>query len=113
MNTILIGLGLGLAAAVLDVVPMLIQRLPLLACLSAAAQWLFLGVVITRCDLGLPAWATGLILGVAGAVPVILVTIANPVWVKPGEEARTIIPILVFSAVLGTAVGVVSRLLAR
>jgi hypothetical protein len=110
MNTVLIGLGLGLAAAVLDVAPMLAQRLPAAACLSAAVQWLFLGLVICNTELGLPGWLTGLILGVAGSLPVILVAVGNPGMVKPGEELRTTLTILASSLVLGTVLGLVSRL---
>ena len=110
MNTVFIGLGLGLVAALLDIIPMLIQKLPLTASLSAFTQWLFLGVIITTCDLGLPGWVTGMILGFAGSVPIQLALIGNPVLMPPGQGVKTIVPILASSLILGTAVGFASRL---
>lgn len=110
MNTVIVGLGLGVLAAVLDVIPMFAQKLPLTACISAMVQWVFLGVVISNCQLGLPGWATGLILGGVGAVPIILMLFGHPVLMPAGQEAKTILPIMLTSLVLGTAVGLVSRL---
>jgi hypothetical protein len=102
MNTIVLGLMLGAAAGILDVIPMLMQKLPWNANVSAFCQWVFLGLVIANCNLGLPGWLTGLIIGVAGAIPVILITAAS--------DPRTAIPIFVMSAVLGALVGFASRI---
>jgi len=113
MNTILIGLGLGLAAGVLDTLPMIIQKLPLPALISAFTQWLFMGVVITTCNLGLPGWLTGLILGVAGAIPLILIAVTNPAMTPAGSEMKTAAIILANSIVLGTGIGFFSRLIMR
>jgi hypothetical protein len=113
MNKILLGLILGVAAGAVDIAPMLLQRLPVAAIASAAAQWLFLGVVISACELGLPGWATGMALGLAGAVPVIIVAVANPELTPKGEEAKTALVMALMSLALGAGVGALSRLWGR
>lgn len=102
MNTIVLGLMLGAVAGILDVIPMLLQKLPWNANASAFFQWVFLGIVIANCNLGLPGWLTGLVIGLGGAIPIILVTAPT--------DPRSAIPIFVMSAILGTLLGFVSRL---
>jgi len=101
MNTVIVGLMCGVVAGVIDVVPMLMQKLPWNANLSAFLQWVFLGLVIANCNIGLPGWATGFLFGILAAVPIVLIT-AIP-------NLKTAIPILCMSAILGTALGIVTR----
>lgn len=113
MNKVILGLILGAAAGIVDILPMLLQRLPAPAILSAAAQWLFLGLVISTCELGLPGWATGMVIGLAGTIPVILVAVSNPALTPQGDEPKTALIMATMSLVLGAAVGILSRLWAR
>lgn len=46
MNHFLTALIIGIAAGIIDVVPMILQKLDKRACLSAFMQWLFLGFII-------------------------------------------------------------------
>jgi len=101
MNTVIFGLLCGVVAGIIDVVPMLMQKLPWNANLSAFIQWVFLGLVIANCNIGLPGWATGLLLGLLAAAPIILIT-AIP-------NIKTAIPIVCMSAIIGTALGIVTR----
>lgn len=113
MNTVVLGLGLGVGAAIVDVAPMLAQRLPAAATASAVAQWLVMGVVISNCELGLPGWATGMIIGFASALPIVIVVAGNAALVRPGEGAKTVVIMLVNAIVLGGAIGLASRMIAR
>ena len=46
MKNILIALIIGLSAAIIDVVPMIIQRIDKSACISAFLQWIVLGLLM-------------------------------------------------------------------
>jgi dihydroxyacid dehydratase/phosphogluconate dehydratase len=72
-----------------------------------------MGVVISNCDLGLPGWATGMIVGFASALPIVIVVAGNAALVKPGEEAKTVAIMLVNAVVLGGGIGLASRMIAR
>ena len=46
MKNIFIALIIGLSAAIIDVVPMIIQRIDKTTCISAFIQWIVLGLII-------------------------------------------------------------------
>lgn len=98
MNNILIALLIGIAAGIIDVVPMLIQKLDKQACLSAFVHWIILGLIIPFVAWNIDPWIKGLIIGVLSAIPVILM-----IW---KEDKKSSVPILLFSAFLGAAVGI-------
>ena len=50
MNIIWLGLGLGIVAGVIDVLPMLAMKLPLIAELSAFSMWVVVGFFIAVTD---------------------------------------------------------------
>jgi len=96
MNHIAIALIIGIVAGTIDVIPMILQKLEKRANLSAFTHWVFLGIIIPFVDWGIQPWLKGLIIGVLAAIPVlILVT---------GTDKKAVIPILLFSAVLGICV---------
>lgn len=97
MKNILIAFIIGLSAAIIDVVPMIIQRIDKSACISAFIQWIVLGLIIPFVDWNIQPWLKGLIIGELAALPIMVLVFAN--------DPKSIIPIILFSAILGTAVG--------
>ena len=97
MKNIFIALIIGISAAIIDVVPMIIQRIDKSACISAAVQWIVLGLIIPYVNWDMQPWLKGLIIGVMTALPIIILVFA--------KEPKSIIPIIIFSAILGVAVG--------
>ena len=97
MNSFLIALSIGAVAGIIDVVPMIMQKMDKAACISAFLQWLFLGLVIPFVSWSMLPWLKGLIIAFIMAIPIMII-------VYP-EDHKAIIPISVFSILLGAGVG--------
>ncbi len=98
MNKIVIALIIGIVAGIIDVIPMVIQKMDRYSNLSAFTHWLVLGLIIPFVSWNVDGWLKGLIIAEISAVPVLLM-------VAP-KDKKAIIPIAAMSAVLGVAIGV-------
>ena len=98
MNDIFIALIIGIIAGVIDVIPMLIQKLNRFANLSAFTHWVILGLIIPFVSWNIDPWLKGLIIGELTAIPVILMLIQ--------KDKKSVIPILLMSALLGIGVAI-------
>jgi hypothetical protein len=99
MRNIFIALIIGLSAAIIDVVPMIIQRIDKTACISAFIQWIVLGLIIPFVNWDMQPWIKGFIIAELAALPIMVLVFA--------KEPKSIIPIIIFSAILGATVGMV------
>jgi hypothetical protein len=97
MKNIFIALIIGLSAAIIDVVPMIVQRIDKSACISAFIQWIVLGLIIPYVNWDMQPWLKGLLIAELTALPIMVLVFA--------QEPKSIVPILIFSAILGSAVG--------
>ena len=97
MKNIFIALIIGISAAIIDVVPMIIQRIDKSACISAAIQWIVLGLIIPYVNWDMQPWLKGLLIGEMAALPILILVFA--------KDPKSVFPIILFSAILGTAVG--------
>ncbi len=88
---------IGVAAGLLDVVPMVLQGQSWRANLSAFLHWLALGLVIPYLHWGLVPWLAGSLAGLLLALPIIAMV--------GEEEPGAWLPIGLFSLLLGAAVG--------
>ena len=98
MNKIFIALIIGIIAGTIDVVPMIIQRIDKYACISAFVQWIVLGLIIPYVNWDIQPWLKGLIIAEISALPIMILVFA--------KEPKSLIPIMVFSAILGILVGI-------
>jgi hypothetical protein len=98
MRSLIIGLGVGLGAGILDILPMLLRKMPARAVASAFVQWLVLGLVIAHLRTALPSWVNGLAVGVLCAIPIVLII--------SDKEPGSVSIVLGTSAVLGTLCGI-------
>lgn len=98
MNNILIALFLGIIAGIIDIIPMIIQKLSRTATLSAFAHWVVLGVVIPYVSWGVDPWLKGLVLGELFAIPVVIMV--------SKDNKKSIYPIILMSALLGIGISV-------
>jgi hypothetical protein len=92
-----IGLLLGVAAGIVDVLPMALQKLPWDACLSAFLLWSVAGFMLAASGLKMPAVPKGLLitgLCLLPSVPLIA-----------SKEPASLIPIAAMTLVLGSALG--------
>jgi hypothetical protein len=97
MNDILTALIIGIVAGIIDVVPMLIQKMDKYANLSAFAHWVVLGLIIPYISWNIAPWLKGLLIAEIAAVPILLI-------VAP-KDKKAVTPILIMSAILGTGIG--------
>lgn len=94
---ILIMFFIGLVAATIDVVPMVLQKLEKSACISAAVHWIVLGFVIPSVQWDMAPWIQGMVLSLMLMLPVgVLVFV---------QDKKALIPMTVFSIILGAGVG--------
>ncbi len=100
MKRLLLSLGLGSAAGIVDVIPMIPMGCNRYALASAFTQWVVLGFVISYLRLGLPDWLKGFIISLASVTPIMIVVIE--------ADPKAWIPITIMSALLGSGVGYLS-----
>ena len=100
MKALLISLIIGLIAAAIDTVPMVLRKLDGMFILSAFFFWLVLGFLIPRTTITDIAWLNGILAALIVLVPTLFLV------VKLDPQA---IPVMIgTSVVLGAAVGFVS-----
>ena len=98
IHNIFIALLIGAIAGTIDTIPMILQGINLYACFSAYIHWIVLGTIIPYLDWNIKPWLKGLIISELSALPIMIIVAEN--------EPFSIIPILLFSAVLGVFVGI-------
>ncbi len=97
MNDFIIAIIIGIVAGLIDIIPMVIQKLNKRDCVSAFVHYFVLGLVIPFIDWGISAWLTGIIIAFGTALPIMII-------VYP-KDKKAIIPMIVFSLILGAGIG--------
>lgn len=98
MNSFLIAIIIGLAAGIIDVIPMIIQKLDKRDSISAFIHYFVLGVIIPFVDWGIAPWLKGIIISLLVAIPTMII-------VYP-KDKKAIVPMFVFSIILGAAIAI-------
>jgi len=94
----LIALIIGIVAGLIDVTPMIIQKLDKRANWSAFIHWVVLGLIIPFVHWDIQPWLKGLIIGELTTLPVIIIVFP--------KERKALVPMILFSAILGIGVAV-------
>jgi hypothetical protein len=102
MNDFFIALIIGCIAGLIDVIPMIIQKLDKTANWSAFVHWVALGLIIPFVHWDIEPWLKGLIIGEITTLPVMIIVMA--------KDKKALIPMAIFSAILGIGVGVVGSI---
>ncbi len=97
MNKFLITLGIGIAAGLIDVLPMILRKGEWVTIASAFTHWVVTTLLIRYAIMPLTPWLKGALIGGLSALPV-LITYSQT---KP----ESVLPILGISLVLGAAIG--------
>jgi len=97
MKRIKIGILLGIIAGIIDVIPMIIQKLTWDANISAFIMWIVVGFLISTIDLKV----NSIIKGILIAFLVLLPSAILIGWSKP----FTLIPIAIMTTILGGLLG--------
>jgi hypothetical protein len=101
MQKLFIALSIGLAAGIIDIIPMLLKKAPMNVWIVPFVHWIVLGVLIAYTKMPFPAWATGSIVAILTALPT-LITYSQT---KP----QSVLPVAAISLVLGAIVGIASQ----
>ncbi len=101
MDNFLIALLIGIIAGIIDVIPMLIQKMEKRANLSAFFHWVVLGLIIPFVSWPVAAWLKGLIIAELSAIPVLFMVAT--------EDKKAILPITIMSAILGMAIAIAGK----
>ncbi|MDR2038029.1 MAG: hypothetical protein LBQ60_08910 [Bacteroidales bacterium] len=98
MSTFLLSIAIGFGVAVLDIVPMVLQRLPTYMTIAAFIHYFFISIIIINIKLPyIPWWMQG------GLISLTLIT---PLMILIGHTDKKPLPgILISALVLGTLVG--------
>jgi hypothetical protein len=104
MNTLLLSVLIGLVAGTLDIIPMLIKRLPMRATVSAFLQYLFMSVIIVHVDLPyIPWWIEAGLVAVLMTIPILIII--------AGNDKKSVPIILANAIILGTLIGIAAHYL--
>jgi len=97
MKTIIIGIILGIAAGIIDVIPMIIKKLTWDANISAFLMWVIVGFLIATTNLNMNPILKGIL---------IAFLVLTPCAVLIGwKEPKSLIPIFVMTLILGGLLG--------
>ena len=102
MSKILIALVIGIIAGIIDVIPMIIQKMEKSANLSAFTHWVILGLIIPFVSWDIAPWLKGFIIAELSAIPVLFMVAT--------QDKKAILPIVIMSAILGIGVGIAGNL---
>lgn len=97
MKKIKLALILGIIAGIIDVIPMLIQKLSWDANLSAFFFWIIVGLVIATTNIKLKGAIKGIVISLILLVPLAFII----GWNSP----LTLIPIVIMTLILGSLLG--------
>lgn len=97
MKKIIIGILLGAAAGIIDIIPMIVQNLTWDANISAFSMWVVVGFLISIIDLNI----NSIIKGILIALLVLLPTAILIGW----KEPFSLIPITMMTIILGGLLG--------
>ncbi len=97
MKKMKIGLLLGIAAGIIDVIPMIMQNLTWDANISAFTMWIVVGFLISTIDLKLNPIIKGILIA-------FLVLLPNAILIG-WKEPISLIPIVIMTTILGGLLG--------
>lgn len=98
MNNFLIAIIIGLVAGLIDVIPMIIMKLEKSANISAFVHYFVLGLIIPFVGWEMTPWLKGIIISFLTAIPIMVI-------VYP-KDKKAIIPMIIFSLILGAGIGI-------
>lgn len=98
MNNFFVAAVIGISAGLVDIMPMIIKKLDKRDSLSAFVHYFALGLIIPFIDWPIAPWLKGAAVALLSAVPVMLI-------VYPRDK-KAIIPMFLFSVILGAGIGI-------
>jgi len=97
MKKIYKGLFWGVVAGIIDVVPMILQKLPWNANLSAFSHWIIIGFIISTSSLKIISIFKGLLISILLLFPI--------AFIVGYQEPMSLIPMSIMTLILGCFLG--------
>ncbi|MBN2547174.1 MAG: hypothetical protein JXB50_15335 [Spirochaetes bacterium] len=97
MKKIIIGIISGASAGVIDLIPMIVQKLPLTANFSAFIMWAIIGFLLSIIKWDINSFLKGIIISLLVLSPSAIIIGSN--------EPLSLIPIFIMTTVLGAVLG--------
>ena len=101
--SLVIALFLGFVAGIIDIFPLMKRSIPKSTIVLVFTQWVFISLLIPFVSIGLEQWLTGIIVGIAGMIPVMAMT-----W---HIKKAAITGILIWAIILGAGLGIAQEAL--
>lgn len=104
MRTLVISMMIGIVVGIIDILPMIIQKMDKRAILSAFFQYFFVSIIIININLpGIIWWLQGSIIALALSIPIIIIV---------SEKDRKAVPIIAtMSIILGALISIFGHFL--
>lgn len=104
MDKLLLSVIIGLIAGIIDIIPMLVQKLPKHSTISAFIYYFFISIVIVNVDLPhIPWWLEGGLISFALMIPMLILI---------ADTDKKPLPIISANAIIiGTLVGIAGHFL--
>ena len=99
MKKIIVGIGFGVIAGILDIIPMVLQKLPLEADISAFTLWVVSGFLIAITDIKIHPILKGIIVS--------FLVLAPSAVLIGWKEPMSLIPITIMTLILGAGLGLI------
>ncbi len=104
MNTLFISMGIGVAAGLLDILPMILQKMEKISIISAFLQYFFVSIVIVHINLpGIVWWLQGSLISLALALPILVIISSN--------DMKSVPIIASMAIILGALIGIAGHYL--
>jgi hypothetical protein len=104
MDTLLLSVIIGIIAGIIDIIPMIIQKLDKRGTISAFLQYFFVSIIIVNIDLPhVEWWLQGGLISVALSIPVVVIISM--------QDKKAVPIILTMAAILGTFIGIAAHYL--
>lgn len=97
MKSVIIGILLGMAAGIIDVIPMILKKLTWDANISAFVMWVIVGLFIATVDIDVQPILKGILIA-------LLILLPSGILIG-WKEPKSLIPILTMTIILGGALG--------
>ena len=98
MNDFLIAVIIGIIAGLIDIIPMIIQKIDKRDTISAFLHYFALGLIIPFVNWSIVPWITGIVIAILTSIPIMII-------VYPRDK-KAIIPMIIISLILGAGIGI-------
>lgn len=98
MRVLFISMAIGIVAGLIDILPMVLQKMEKRSIISAFVQYFFVSIIIVNIDLpGVIWWLQGSVIALSLSLPIIIIVAA--------EDKKAVPIIASMSIILGALIG--------